>query len=167
MVDIPLADFTPGRPDQPLLRAAGHPVGVSICFEAVFGSEIRLTLPAARFLVNVSNDAWFGDSLAPHQHLQIARMRSLEAGRYMARATNTGISAFIDARGRITAQGNQFKAEVLRSSVQPLSGSTPYAHFGDGVTVGLLAGLLVLGARLERRAREVRNPQTAPPQQHG
>ncbi len=79
-VTIPMADFTPGDRDQPLLRAGGQPVGVSICFEAVFGSEIRRALPEATWLINVSNDAWFKDSTAPHQHLQIARMRALEVG---------------------------------------------------------------------------------------
>jgi len=150
-VDIPMADFTPGSVDQPLLSAAGHPVGVSICFEAAFGSEIRLAVPQAHFLVNVSNDAWFGDSLAPHQHLQIARMRALEMGRTMARATNTGISALIDEHGRITARSNPFTTEVLRGSVQPLSGATPYVRLGDGGIVALVGILLALGLFLGRR----------------
>jgi apolipoprotein N-acyltransferase len=146
-----MADFTPGARDQPLLEVAGHPVGTSICFEAAFGSEIRLALPEAQFLVNVSNDAWFGDSPAPHQHLQMARMRALETGRYMARATNTGISALIDAQGRIIARSRQFTAEVLRGEVQPLRGATPYVRMGDPGTIGLLGGLLVLGLWLGRR----------------
>ncbi len=143
-VDIPMADFTPGGRDQPLLYAAGYPVGMSICFEAVFGSEIRASLPQAQWLVNVSNDAWFGDSLAPYQHLQIARLRALEAGRYMARATNTGITAIIDNHGRIVARGEQFEAEVVQGTVQPLTGATPYVLLGDGFTVVLLGGALAL-----------------------
>ena len=150
LVDIPMADFTPGRADQSLLRAGGHPVGVSICYEAVFGDEIRLSLPQARFLVNVSNDAWFGDSLGPRQHLEIARMRALEAGRYMARATNTGISAFIDNYGRIIARSEQFRTEVLRTRLQPLRGATPYVHMGDGAIVIFLILLLGLGIALTR-----------------
>jgi apolipoprotein N-acyltransferase len=155
-VDIPMADFTPGDLDQPLLQAAGYPVGVSICFEVVFGSEIRHSLPQARFLVNVSNDAWFGDSLAPHQHLQIARMRALEAGRYLARATNTGITAIIDDHGRIVVRGKPFVAEVVQGKVQPLTGATPYVLLGDGFTVVLLGGLLalVLWLRLARPANQ-------------
>ncbi|HYQ91692.1 MAG TPA: apolipoprotein N-acyltransferase, partial [Candidatus Competibacteraceae bacterium] len=147
-VDIPMADFTSGDRAQPLLQAGGHPVGVSICFEAVFGSEIRNSLPQAEFLVNVSNDAWFGNSLAPHQHLQIARMRALEAGRYMARATNTGITAIIDDRGKISARGEPFQVEVVKGKVQPLSGMTPYVLWGDKVTVLLLVGLLALALGL-------------------
>lgn len=158
-VDIPMADFRAGGSDQPLLHVAGQPVGVSICFEAVFGSGIRLSLPQASLLVNVSNDAWFGDSLAPHQHLQIARMRALEAGRYMARATNTGISALIDQRGRIIARSHQFETEVLRGTIQPMKGATPYVWLGDGVAVSLLAVLLVVGLCLTRGQAEKNRKQ--------
>ncbi|MCC8988963.1 MAG: apolipoprotein N-acyltransferase, partial [Candidatus Contendobacter sp.] len=129
----------------------GQPVGVSICFEAVFGEDLRLDLPEATWLINVSNDAWFKDSTAPHQHLQIARLRALELGRFMARATNTGVSALIDQRGRIVAQGPQFQAEVIRGAVQPLRGLTPYARFGDLPAVVLMIALLGFGRLLARR----------------
>ncbi|MDX1656600.1 MAG: apolipoprotein N-acyltransferase, partial [Candidatus Competibacteraceae bacterium] len=145
LVQIPMADFTPGSVDQPLLRVQGLPVGVSICFEAVFGHEIIRALPQARLLVNVSNDAWFGDSLAPHQHLEIARMRALETGRAMARATNTGISALVDHRGRITDRSQMFEIQVLRGEVQPRVGMTPYAVLGDWPVVGTALGLLLIG----------------------
>ena len=150
-VTIPMADFTPGDRDQSLLRAGGQPVGVSICFEAVFGSEIRRALPEAAWLINVSNDAWFKDSTAPHQHLQIARMRALEAGRAMARATNTGVSAILDERGRIVVQGKQFQPDVIRGEVQPLRGLTPYARWGDAPGVVLMIVSLVIGRLLARR----------------
>ncbi len=150
-VTIPMADFLPGNRDQLLLRAGGQPVGVSICFEAVFGEDLRLDLPEATWLINVSNDAWFKDSTAPHQHLQIARLRALELGRFMARATNTGVSALIDQRGRIVAQGPQFQAEVIRGAVQPLRGLTPYARFGDLPAVVLMIALLGFGRLLARR----------------
>jgi len=150
-VTIPMADFTPGDRDQPLLRAGGQPVGVSICFEAVFGSEIRRALPEATWLINVSNDAWFKDSTAPHQHLQIARMRALEVGRYMTRATNTGVSVILDERGRIVVQGKQFQPDVIRGQVQPLRGLTPYACWGDAPSVVLMIVLLVIGRLLARR----------------
>ncbi|HHW77908.1 MAG TPA: apolipoprotein N-acyltransferase [Xanthomonadaceae bacterium] len=141
-VTIPMADFLPGDLDQPLLRAGGQPVGVSICFEAVFGNEIRLALPEATWLINVSNDAWFKDSTAPHQHLQIARMRALEVGRFLVRATNTGVSAILDERGRIVTRGAQFQAEVIRGEVRPLRGLTPYARFGDWPVLILMVLLL-------------------------
>ncbi|HRW67846.1 MAG TPA: apolipoprotein N-acyltransferase, partial [Candidatus Competibacter sp.] len=150
-VSIPMADFTPGERDQPLLRAGGQPVGISICFEAVFGDEIRLALPEATWLINVSNDAWFKDSTAPHQHLQIVRMRALEMGRYLARATNTGLSAILDDRGRIVNRGAQFQAEVIRGEVRPLRGLTPYARFGDLPVVLTMLCLLGTGLFLGRR----------------
>lgn len=159
-VDIPMADFTPGGGEQPLLQAAGCPVGISICFEAVFGSEIRRSLPQAQWLVNVSNDAWFGHSLAPYQHLQINRMRALEAGRWLARATNTGLTAIIDERGRIVAQGEPFVAEVVRGQVQPLTGATPYVRCGDSCTVVLLAVLLALALWLRLAQSVDRNKRS-------
>lgn len=152
-VDIPMADFTPGAVRQPLLRAGGQPVGLSICFEAVFGAEIRRALPEATWLVNVSNDAWFKDSLAPHQHLQIARLRAMEVSRSLARATNTGISALVDERGRMTARAPQFQATVVRGEIQPWRGLTPYARWGDGPIVVLLVGMLALGWFWDRRVK--------------
>jgi apolipoprotein N-acyltransferase len=150
-VAIPMADFTAGDRDQPLLRIGGQPAGVSICFEAVFGNEIRQALPNATWLINVSNDAWFKDSTAPHQHLQIAQMRALEVGRYLARGTNTGVSAILDERGRIVAQGPQFQAEVIRGEVQPLTGLTPYARWGDSPTVVLMIALLLISLFIAQR----------------
>lgn len=145
-VTIPMSDFTPGQPEQALLRVANQPVGISICFEAVFGNAMRQPLPTATWLINVSNDAWFKDSTAPHQHLQIVRMRAWEMGRYLARATNTGISALLDARGRIIIQGAQFQEQVVRGEVQPLQGLTPYGRFGDLPLI--MALLLLLGGGL-------------------
>jgi apolipoprotein N-acyltransferase len=88
--------------------------------------------------VNVSNDAWFGDSIAPHQHLQMARMRALETGRYMLRSTNTGITAIIDERGNLLKQAPQFKPFVLLGAVQPFAGATPYVRFGNYPVVVLV-----------------------------
>ncbi len=146
---IPLADFSAGPRYQQLLEVAGHPIGLSICYEDAFGEEVIDALPAAELLVNVSNDAWFGDSLAPHQHLQIARMRAREAGRYLLRATNTGVSAVIDERGRVLARSPQFEPHALSARVIPHRGLTPYAAMGNYGVLGLTALLLVfaLGRR--------------------
>src|SRR5690606_2976695 len=93
VLEIPLSDFASGNGEQKALVAAGHPLAASICYEDIFGQESLADLPQAAYLVNVTNDAWFGDSIAPHQHVQMARMRALETGRYMLRATNTGVTA--------------------------------------------------------------------------
>ena len=150
-VDIPMADFAVGGLHQPLLRAGGHPVGVSICFEAAFGDEIRRALPQAAYLVNVSNDAWFGNSLAPAQHLQIARMRAIETRRWLARATNTGITALVDPYGRIVQRGPLFEETVVQGRLIPLAGTTPYARFGDRPPQLAALALLLLGWSLRRR----------------
>ncbi|MEO0975240.1 MAG: apolipoprotein N-acyltransferase, partial [Pseudomonadota bacterium] len=144
-LNLPYTDFTKGPADQEPLTVAGQPVGVSICYEDVFGSELLAMVPRARLLVNVSNDAWFGGSVAPHQHLQIARMRAIEVARPMIRATNSGISAFIEHDGRVSAVTGLFEARVLRAEVQPRTGATPYALAGDWPVL-VLALLMGLGA---------------------
>jgi apolipoprotein N-acyltransferase len=144
---VPQADFSAGRLDQPLLQAAGYPVGASICYEIAFGEELIHTLPKAAFLINVSNDAWFGDSLAPHQHEEMARMRARETERFVLRATNTGISAIIDADGGIVAQSEQFKVATITHEVQPRAGATPYVRWGNWPVVLVSVLLLVAGAR--------------------
>jgi len=142
-LDIPMSNFAPGEAERPLLQVAGHKAGVSICYEDAFGDEIIQALPDAEFLINASNDAWFGDSLALPQHLQIARMRSLETGRYQLRATNTGISAFIGPRGELISSSPIFKEFVLRGEIVPMRGMTPYARMGNWGVV--LSVLLMLG----------------------
>lgn len=149
LMSLPYDDFTAGSPRQPLLTAAGQNLGLTICFEDAFGSQQLDTLRRATLLINVTNNAWYGDSTAPHQHLQIARMRALEAGRFEVRAANDGITAVIDAHGRIVAHAVQFQEEVLRAKVQPMTGLTPYARFGNYPV--LLATLLLLAFALWRR----------------
>lgn len=144
LLDVPMSAFSAGPRDQVPLDVAGVRVAASICYEAAFPEEVTRALPAAQMLVNVSNDAWFGHSLAPHQHLQIARMRALETGRPMLRATNTGITAFIDQAGRVQARAPQFKPFVLTGTVQPYQGQTPYVRMGNGGFVGLASLALVL-----------------------
>ena len=113
-------------------------------------------LKEATLLVNVSNDAWFGDSTAPHQHLEIARMRAREASRYMLRATNNGITVIIDPRGAIVQRIAQFQPAVLSATVQPRSGLTPYATWGNVPVVLLsLAGLGIVLAIQRRRSPAV------------
>jgi apolipoprotein N-acyltransferase len=128
---IPMSDFSPGQQESPVLSTNGMSIGVSICYEDTFGEEVIKALPEASVLVNVSNDAWFGDSLAPHQHLQMARMRALESGRYMLRATNTGISAVIDEKGKIVVRSPQFKPRALSARITLFEGSTPYVLWGN------------------------------------
>jgi apolipoprotein N-acyltransferase len=151
LMSLPYSDMTPGAENQPVLHAAGQPLGLTICYEDAYGSEQLAVLRQATLLVNVTNNAWYGDSTAPHQHLQISRMRAMEAGRYLIRAANDGITVVIGARGEIVAQLPQFTPGVLRAQVQPRTGLTPYARTGNyPVIVG--AALLLCLAIWRRRS---------------
>ena len=145
MQNLPYADLAKGDDVQPLLTAAdGTRFGVAICYEDAYGAEQLYAFPDAGILINVSNDAWFGDSIAPHQHLEIARMRSLEFGRPALRSTNTGISAFIAADGDLVQAGRQFEPEFLTGNLQPRRGMTPYASSGNWPVIGLCMAILGL-----------------------
>ena len=157
LMNLPYTDLMPGAPNQPLIDAAGERIAVTICYEDVFGAEQLRYLPAATLLVDVSNDAWFGDSIAPHQHLQIAQVRAAEAGRYLLRATNTGVTAVVDDAGRVEATLPQFKPAVLKTTVRGFEGATPYAVVGNWAVVllalGAVATRLPALATLARRRR--------------
>ncbi|MBA3564096.1 MAG: apolipoprotein N-acyltransferase [Gammaproteobacteria bacterium] len=143
--DLPYTDQTPGAPDPDPYLAAGEKLALTICYEDAYGAEQLSYLPEATLLVNVSNDAWFGDSIAPHQHLQIARMRALEAGRYQLRATNTGVSAIIGPDGRVVQASPQFTTDVLTSNVQPYKGRTPYMAVGNWAVIIMALVALAIG----------------------
>jgi len=118
----------------------------------VFGAEQLRYLADSTLLVNVSNDAWFGDSIAPHQHLQIARVRAAEAGRYLLRSTNTGVTAVIDPNGRLVDTLPQFQVGLLKATVRGYTGATPYARVGNWLVVGLaLVSLLAVLVAAKRR----------------
>jgi len=159
-VAIPMADFSLGTSHPKPLALAGQRVAPNICWEDAFGEEIIRQLPEATLLVNVSNVAWFGDSLAPSQHLQISRMRALETGRYMLRATNTGVTAIIDARGEVLARLPQFVEGILAGEAQGYAGATPYVIWGNPPVVVacfvLVAVLVILRRRALRASKESR-----------
>jgi len=151
VLQVPLSDFSRGGYDQRPLGAAGQRVAVNVCYEDAFGDEIARRARDATILVNVSNVAWFGDSLAPAQHLQIARLRAVETGRMHLAATNTGITAAIDRDGRVLARLPQFTEAHLEVSAQGYSGATPYTRYADWpvviVSLLVLAGALLVARR--------------------
>ncbi len=150
---VPLSNFSPGSDAPQPISVAGRLVAVNICYEDAFGAEIARQLPEAGLLANLSNVAWFGDSLAPEQHLQIARMRSMETGRPSLRATNTGVTAAVDARGRVIARLPGFTQGVLETEVTTHAGATPYVRHGDtpALLLALLAFVMAVGAALRRK----------------
>ncbi|WP_172597593.1 apolipoprotein N-acyltransferase [Sulfuriflexus mobilis] len=151
--NLPMSDFSSGGLQAPL-NVAGQQAAITICYEIIFAEEVRKNIAAATLLVNVSNDAWFGRSLAPPQHFEMARMRALETGRPLLRATNTGITAFVDHRGRVQQQAPTFSVQVLSGSVQPMQGVTPYVRYGNAPVMALallsLLSVLSLAAWRER-----------------
>jgi apolipoprotein N-acyltransferase len=150
---IPLTDFGRGDAAQPPLVAGGTTWAVAICYEDIFGEEVIAALPQAGVLLNVSNDAWFGRSLAADQHLQLSQMRALETGRWMVRATNTGVTAAIDERGEVVAQLPQFTKGSLKAAPVPRSGATPFVRWGNHAALALVAALLALAAFRRRAGR--------------
>jgi apolipoprotein N-acyltransferase len=149
---IPLQDFSRGAADQQPLEIAGQRVAVNICYEDAFGEEIIRQLPQATLLVNASNVAWFGRSIAPRQHLQISQARALETGRYMLRATNTGVTAVIDQRGRVVKSAPEFRRAIVSHDVPGFQGATPYVRWGNYAVLALCA-VLLCAAWLAPRAR--------------
>ncbi len=143
VLKIPMSDFSRGRLNQNPMNLVGQNIALNICYEDVFGEEIISQLPQASLLINVSNDAWFGRSIGPWQHLQMSQMRALETGRYMLRATNTGVTAIINERGVVLKEAEVFTTTVLNGTVQGYTGATPYVRFGNSLVLGF-SGILLL-----------------------
>ena len=148
--DLPMSGFTPGQYNQALLTAAGQKIAPTICYEDAFGEDLIRFLPEATLILNASNNAWYGDSFAPHQHLQISQMRALETGRDVMRVTTNGISALIDHKGKITARSVQFEPYVVTGISQPRTGSTPYVIWGNYALLSIIV-LGLLGVLLHSR----------------
>ncbi|MEQ1556657.1 MAG: apolipoprotein N-acyltransferase, partial [Gallionella sp.] len=158
VLNIPMGDLARGGAAQYPLALAGQQVAVNICYEDVFGEEIINALPTATLLVNVTNDAWYGHSIAAAQHNQISQLRALETGRMMLRATNTGVTSIINVDGKIVQQLPQHEEGVLQGMAQGYTGSTPYVRWGNFTLVMLLIAMLGVAAirplaRWRERAR--------------
>jgi apolipoprotein N-acyltransferase len=144
MLNIPMSDFSAWTKPQLPLSAAGNHFAISICYEDAFPGEWRDQVAASGAFINVSEDIWFGNSLAPHQRLQMARFRSRESERPMIRSSNNGLSSLINWKGGIDAYAPQFTSHVVTGTIQPRSGVTPYTVFGEKPVMTLVVLLLVL-----------------------
>ena len=155
LFDLPMSSFARGAYQQANLEANGIHLAPAICFEIAFPRQVAANLYAnTDMIITVSNDAWFGRSHGPAQHLEIARMRALEFGRPVLRATNNGISAFIDAKGQITARLPQFEAGSLTAPVTATEGLTPYRQLGD-LPMGILLTLLLIVSITSKKHRRL------------
>ena len=146
VMQFPLSNIRPGNSQQDLILAANSRIGSSICFEIAFDDLVRQSSVNANYLVNISDDSLYVDSLEPYQTIQIARLRALENSRYLLRASNTGISVFIDEDGKIISATGLNRQQVLTGEVQPLVGSTLYSRFGNStiLTISILMLLIVM-----------------------
>jgi apolipoprotein N-acyltransferase len=165
---MPLGDFDRGGVRQPPFVVRDQRVAMNICYEDVFGEELLPALrpgadgtPGATIFANVSNLAWFGDSFALSQHLQMSRMRVRETGRPMLRATNTGVTAAIAADGTVTGELARYTTGRLDVTVQGTTGLTPYARTGNVPVLLLAAAGLAVLASLRWRARRAGRARTA------
>jgi apolipoprotein N-acyltransferase len=152
IMNLPSENILPGEDEQPLLQVQGIPIAATICYEIAYGAEQLQFFPEAELMVNVSNDAWFGNTIAPHQHLQIGRMRALETGRYLLRATNTGITAVVNPQGEVTARLPQFESGVIDAVVRPYTGATLYVRAGNWLILSIMCLLVAVAWRLGRQS---------------
>ena len=153
--DLPMSDFARGPADQPLLQAKGYQIAPFICYEVVYPEFAARMAARSDLLLTISNDTWFGTSIGPLQHLQMAQMRALEAGRWMIRATNNGVTALIDPFGQITTQVPQFEEAVMYGDVTPMQGLTPYLRWRSWPMIGVCALLMGWAVWARRRSRKV------------
>ncbi len=160
LMSLPYSDFDRGASTQKPFDLAGVKLAPSICYEDAYPALTRNEVRASDALVTATNDTWFAHSSARYQHLQIARMRALESRRYLLRAANDGVSAVIDAQGKVVAEAPEFQPAVLRSKFTPRTGDTPYLVLGDGLILGISALLLTRRVLLGRVKGE---PSRAPP----
>ncbi|MFK7831414.1 MAG: apolipoprotein N-acyltransferase [Congregibacter sp.] len=129
--NLPMSNFSRGRPNQGPLQAGNHRVAPLICYEIVYPDLVARSARRAELLVTISNDSWFGNSIGPLQHLEMARMRALENGRYLLRGTNNGVSAIINHRGQIVVRSEQFVETTVVGDAQVMLGHTPFTSFGS------------------------------------
>ena len=147
--NLPMSSFSLGAQDQPLLTIAGEPIATAICYEIVYPDLVARISREATLLLTVSNDAWFGDSFAPQQHMQMARMRAIENAKPMLRGTSNGVTAMVDHRGKIEKQLEQFSVGELRGNIVPRAGQTIFAKTGSWPVV--IMALLICGGLIIRR----------------
>lgn len=140
--DLPMSSSSPGARNQPNIRTQFGELAMAICYEVAYAGSLRGHAATAALLVTLSNDSWFGTSIGPLQHMQIAQTRAAENGRYLVRATNNGVTAIVDHRGHIVSQLPQFEPGVLRGEVQVMQGRTPFSYTGAIPFLVLLFGCL-------------------------
>ncbi|RJG51228.1 apolipoprotein N-acyltransferase [Motilimonas pumila] len=150
--NLPMSSFNRGDYVQPNMTAKGQTLAPAICYEIAYSEQLRKNIGSdTSMILTVSNDAWFGTSIGPHQHLEIAQMRALEFGKPVLRATNTGVTAFIDQQGQLAAVAPQFEDIALTHQVTPMLGQTPYNRFGSWPLIFWVIGVLMFTLIIRRK----------------
>ena len=153
--DLPMSSFSLGASEQPLLSAKGESIATAICYEIAYPNLVANTAANATMILTVSNDAWFGRSIAPQQHMQMARMRAIENAKPLMRGTNNGVTALVDHQGRIYQQLEQFTVGELSGTIAPRAGKTIFTQLGSWPTVIVCLiicfGLVIMPSVLSRR----------------
>jgi len=150
--DLPMSDFTPGPPHQRPLKVDGYRVHPFVCYEIAYPDFVADRVSGTAFIVNISNDGWFGHSLGPLQHLQIVRMRALETRRDILRGTNNGITALINRHGDVVKRAPRFTEATLTGTLTPVKGNTPFMETGSWPMI-ILSLVLVVLARQRSASR--------------
>lgn len=154
--DLPMSNMIKGSIKQPLLQADGITLAPFVCYEIAYAEDLYRALPKANILVTLSNDTWFGDSLAPIQHLQIGQYRAIQGGRELLFCTNNGITAIVNSKGVIIKEIPQFQTAVLTGMIQPMTGSTPWSKIGDAPLIILIGSTFVIFWQIERRCKKLK-----------
>lgn len=152
--DLPMSGFAEGPAEQPLLRIKGVPAAMLICYEIAFPGFVARQTREAEVLLTISNDTWFGGSIGPLQHMQIAQMRARELDRFVLRATNNGLTGIVNPRGEVMAQIPRFQEGVLTGEWERRQGTTPFQVAGNGPVLLLIAVVLGIAARVRRQAAD-------------
>lgn len=163
-LSLPDTNLQSGPPRQSFVTVHHHPIASLICYELAYGNLLREQLPKAQWIVSISDDGWFGHSLAVYQQQQMAQVRSLQTGRYQVLANNDGLSSLIDEEGKIIASLPVYKAGLLKSTLYPRCGQTPWVFFGDSPI--LFFSLFIIGISLYYRItfnKEIAEPIAANP----
>ena len=150
-LNLPTNSMVPGKSTQAPIRVQDHPIASLICYELAYPQYLREQLPTAEWVVSISDDGWFGHSLAAYQHQQIAQTLSILTGRYQIMANNDGLSSIISDKGQILASLPAFQSGILRSSIKPAHGSTPWVYTGDVPILSLSISLFFLACWLAFR----------------
>ena len=149
----PMANLKPGSDNQPLIHVKNHPIATLICYELAYPQLLRKQLPAAEWIVSISDDGWFGHSLAMYQQLQMAQVLSLLTGRFQVVANNDGLSSIINSQGNITSSLGAFHEGILEATIYPATGITPWVYFGDKPILFICMLIVLLGPLAAKHKR--------------